>query len=181
MARSHQKKSPFRTSTKGPLMSDMWEFAKGFEKEGKEYYERLAKESSIEELSGVFSILAAEEQRHYDLFDKLQKGQQAEAENSGALGSAKEAFARLSKDNDMPEVIEDAESVYRKALTLENSSIKFYEEALVKLEDAEQKSIVTDVLDQERSHARIISGMIEFIGRPKEWLENAEWHHLDEY
>jgi len=27
----------------------------------------------------------------------------------------------------------------------------------------------------------LLENIIDFISRPRNWLENAEWHHLDKY
>ena len=36
---------------------------------------------------------------------------------------------------------------------------------------------------EEEKHLRIVRAITEFVSRPEpgNWLENAEWHHLQEY
>jgi len=36
---------------------------------------------------------------------------------------------------------------------------------------------------EEANHLRIMENIVEFVTRPEpgNWLENAEWHHLNEY
>jgi hypothetical protein len=36
---------------------------------------------------------------------------------------------------------------------------------------------------EEKKHLRIMENIVEFVSRPEpgNWLENAEWYHLDEY
>ncbi len=163
-------------------MADVWEFAKEIEVTGKAYYEKLADESAIEELSGVFSFLAGEEQRHYDIFTNMEKGLPTpELKHSEALKSAKDAFSNLAASFQVPEVIEDSESAYQKALDLEKKSIDLYENALREAKTDQQKTALEFIIEQEKKHARIVGAMMEFVRRPKEWLENAEWNHLDQY
>ncbi|MFP4417857.1 MAG: ferritin family protein [Chitinivibrionales bacterium] len=163
-------------------MIDVWEFAKQIEVEGKKYYEKLAQDSAIGELSGVFSFLASEEQHHWEIFDSMQNGLKTpELKQSDAIGDAKSAFEKLSRQFDMPEVIEDPETVYSKALDLEHKSIDLYQDALPKAETDEQKAAIEFIIQQEKKHARIVEAIMEFVRRPKEWLEDAEWYHLDKY
>ncbi len=163
-------------------MIDVWEFAKQVEVEGKQYYEKLAEDSAIGEIAGVFSFLASEEQHHWEIFDSMSKGMKApELKDSDAVGDAKAAFEKLSKQFDMPEVIEDSETVYSKALDLEHKSIDLYQNALSKAETSEQKAAIEYIIQQEKKHARIVEAIMEFVRRPKEWLEDAEWYHLDKY
>jgi hypothetical protein len=36
---------------------------------------------------------------------------------------------------------------------------------------------------EEDKHLRIMENIVEFVSRPEpgNWLENAEWHHLETY
>ena len=73
---------------------DAWELAKSIEKEGKEYYLKLAKESPEPSLAGVFNFLAKEEQRHYDIFDAMQRKAPVHTEP----GTASAEFNHLDED-----------------------------------------------------------------------------------
>ncbi len=163
-------------------MGDIWQFAKDFEKEGQRYYEKLALESTIPELAGVFSFLAQEKKRHFEILDNLQKNLQPDpVKNGSAFEKAGDAFKKLASGPDVPDVIEDAESVYRAALQLEKKSIEYYAQAVDKVDSDDQRAALEFILEQERTHVRVVEAVIEFIGRPREWLENAEWTHFEEY
>ena len=162
-------------------MADIWEFAKEIEVQGKAFYEKMANDTAIEELAGAFHFLAGEEQRHYNIFDSLQKGIPAPDAKAGQIGDVKSAFEKLSKSFEKHEVIEDSESAYEKARSLEEKSIEYYQEVLSKVSDPAQKAAVETILAQEKKHAEIVDSLKEFVKRPKRWLENAEWYHLDRY
>jgi hypothetical protein len=49
------------------------------------------------------------------------------------------------------------------------------------VDDGAGRETVEAVLPQERKYLRGVEGTVEFVRRPKEWLENAEFHHLDKY
>src|SRR3972149_1076231 len=42
------------------------------------------------------------------------------------------------------------------------------------------KNIFTK-MKEENKHYFILENIINFVSRPQTWLENAEWHHLEEY
>lgn len=36
-------------------------------------------------------------------------------------------------------------------------------------------------LEEEKKHYFLLDNIIEFVSRPEQWLENAEFYHLEEY
>jgi rubrerythrin len=163
-------------------MSDIWQAAKDIETKGKAYYEELAEKAPVEEVKSVLTVLAGEEQKHYDLFDSLQKGMPPEEAAAANVGkTAKESFEKIAKEFQVPAGLDDAEEAYRKALSIEQTSVEYYTELLGKVEDKLQQSTIETVISEEKRHEKIILGLLEFVRRPKEWLENAEFCHLEEY
>jgi rubrerythrin len=76
-----------------------------------------------------------------------------------------------------------AASEYRKACEIEEVSQKFYQEKANLVEDGPERQILLRLAKEEKNHLRIMENIVEFVSRrePGNWLENAEWHHLDEY
>jgi rubrerythrin len=72
---------------------------------------------------------------------------------------------------------------YRKAMAIEEKSRKFYQDKAAETGDKEEKQIFLRLAGEEQKHFRIMGNIVEFVSRPEpgNWLENAEWHHLDEY
>jgi rubrerythrin len=163
-------------------MSDIWQEAKDIETKGKAYYEQLAAQTPVEEVKSVLKMLAGEEQKHYDLFDSMQKGMPPEAAAAADVGKiAKEEFTKIAKEFRIPTGLSDAEEAYRKALSIEQASISYYSELLGKIDDKLQQSAIETVISEEKRHEKLVLGLVEFVRRPKEWLENAEFYHLEEY
>ena len=163
-------------------MSTIWEKAKDIETKGRDFYIELAGKSSREEVASIFKVLADEEQKHYDLFDSLEKQLEVgELPKSTSISDAKEAFARLASAFKTEDPVEDAESTYAKALELERTSVEYYNSILEQLDDGKQKEAVKTIIGEEQRHERIVEGLMEFVRRPKEWLEDAEFYHLEEY
>ncbi|MBD3391723.1 MAG: hypothetical protein GF418_06655 [Chitinivibrionales bacterium] len=159
------------------------DMAKQIEQEGIQHYHRLAEETPYREMAGIFEYLAREEQRHYDIFDAWQKKHKApEIERTDIAQRAKKVFERLTKDIDSLGVAAiDQDDAYYKALTLEKNSVSVYTEMLAKTQSPEQEKQLHFIIGQEESHMRLVQSLMEFQRHPHEWLENAEWHHFDEY
>lgn len=163
-------------------MSDIWQEAKDIETKGKAYYEELAEMTPVEEVKSVLKVLAGEEQKHYDLFDSLQKGMPPEEAAAADVGKiAKEAFEKIAKEFQVPAGLSDAEEAYRKALSIEQASVEYYTELLGKVDDKLQQSAIETVISEEKRHEKLVLGLLEFVRRPKEWLEDARFYHLEEY
>jgi rubrerythrin len=163
-------------------MGSVWEAAKEIEQKGYDYYEKLAAETSFDDLKGVFSKLSEEEQRHYNLFTSMENGMPPE-ESAGpnVMTAAKDAFQRMAKAFKTPDDIGDTEQAYAHALEFEQASIDYYQEILSKTDDKLQAAAIGSILAEEKRHKRLIQGLVEFVRRPKEWLEDAEFYHLEEY
>lgn len=164
---------------------DFLDFAKEIEKQGIEQYSVLAHTLQVNDLRGIFEFMADQEKRHYDLFDSWQQNGVATLELpvETVLGKAKDAFEHLAghfMDKNFISPI-NYEQAYKQALELENRSIVLYEEAFPKIKDDGRKRLLKLVVEQEKAHAQFITALMEFLHHPGEWLENAEWNHLDEY
>jgi rubrerythrin len=163
---------------------DFLDFAKEIETQGMEQYAILAYSLSIKEVRDVFVFMADQEKRHYELFDSWQRnGQPPEISGETVLGKANEAFKFLAEHYMAENFLTPLNyyEAYEKALLFENRSVALYEEALLKVTDQSQQSVLKTIIDQEKAHARFITGLMDLLRHPGEWLENAEWRHSDEY
>jgi rubrerythrin len=161
---------------------DFFEVAKKMELESKSFYLEQAQKAPVAQLAGVFRFLADEEQKHYDLFTALQaRSAPAPLRDSGILSRAKDAFAGQFEKFAVPDTINDYESTYLKALDKEQHAVAFYTAESQKLTDSRQRGDVVFVIEQEKKHVTFIQALLEFVRRPKEWIENAEFNHLDQY
>ncbi len=163
-------------------MSDVWETAKSMENEGKEFYEKLAAESTLPGVSKIFSFLAKQEQKHFDYFDLLSKGAPAgDAADEDPIAKVKAIFAEVEKPaaDFVPE--DETVGAYEKGLSLEVKSIEYYEKILNGSDSDYAKVALKAIIEEEEKHKKILSAIIDFVKRPFEWLENAEFNHLETY
>jgi rubrerythrin len=159
------------------------EFAKEIEQEGIAHYRSLAGRTQIKELNSIFNFLADEEQRHYEIFNSWEENPDIPPlEKSGVLTHAKETFAAMTEQfKSFGAPVVHRTEAYEKALAFENKSIELYTAALDTLGEEGQKSVLTSIIEQEKSHARLMQSLIDFQRHPGQWLEDAEWYHLDEF
>ncbi len=163
---------------------NMFDFAMGIETEGLTLYQTMARNTPIRELAGIFDFFAREEMRHYEIFKAWEKNITAPpVEETGLVQKTAEVFKGLSRGFEtagIPAI--DHEDAYKKALSLEEKSIAYYNELMAQIAGEEQKLVIELIVRQERAHKRLINQMMEFQRHPHEWLENAEWnHHEEEY
>lgn len=164
---------------------DVLGLAKEIEQQGYEHYMNLADSTPVREISGIFKLLAREEKNHFEIFAAIEKNSVVPpAEDSEIVEHAEKVFQSLSdhfKTAGVPAF--DHDDAFEKALQFENKSIRFYSEIISGKEftDESNKAVLLYIIAQERMHARLISSLMEFFRHPGEWLENAEWRHIDDY
>ncbi|OQX09196.1 MAG: rubrerythrin [Desulfobulbaceae bacterium A2] len=163
---------------------NVYEYAMEMEKDGEKYYRELAAHCPVEGVRSILTMLANEEVKHYNTIAYLQKraGDFPPAETL-VLENAKNVFTRMKEEKtDIRFASSDLES-YRKAVAIEEMSREFYLDKAADVEEEDVRQIFLRLAGEEEKHFRIMENIVEFVARPEpgNWLENAEWHHLDEY
>jgi rubrerythrin len=166
---------------------DIFKYAREIELQSEQLYRDLATQSPIQEIASIFGFLAGEERRHCELLRTMSRHAAFPSiEKSSILIDSKAAFKNLSEHFTAPGTIAvDREYALGAALDFEKKSISLYEKALMELapgsDDERSRPVLLQILEQEKNHARLVESLMEFHRHPHEWLENAEWNHLDEF
>ncbi|MBN1671786.1 MAG: ferritin family protein [Kiritimatiellae bacterium] len=160
---------------------DIFEFALKMERDGEAYYRELAEKSTDPGLASILKMLAEEEVRHAELIEALAGGSAAEAEAATVLTDAKNVFVKMKEEQREFSFHISQIDLYKKAQELEKKSQDFYAAKAEEAADGRQKKLFLQLAEQEKQHDFLLDNIIEFVSRPQTWLENAEWHHLDEY
>ena len=71
--------------------------------------------------------------------------------------------------------------MYQKAREIEKQAKSFYQEKADEVEDIAQKKIFNLLAAEEQKHYFLLDNIVEFVSRPQQWLEDAEFFHLEEY
>lgn len=164
---------------------NIYQFAMQMEKDGENYYRLLSKECSVPGLARIFTMLADDEVKHYKVVERLsRKEKDPQLAEARILENVKNIFVTMQADKD-DLLVDSTKSAreYRKARDIEETSQKFYQEKANLVEDEHERQIFSRLAKEEEKHLRIMENIVEFISKPEpgNWLENAEWHHLDEY
>lgn len=164
---------------------NIYAFAMQMEKDGENYYRQLAEQSGSAGIKKIFVMLANEEVKHYRVVELLsKKSGNPQLAETNVLENVKNIFIEMKQTKEELHIDTTAEMQnYRKARDIEEQSRKFYEEKAGETEDEAERRIFLQLAGEERKHLRIMENIVELVSRPEpgRWLENAEWHHLDEY
>jgi len=164
---------------------NIYQFAMQMEKDGEHYYRLLAYESSVPGLAKIFTMLADEELKHYNVVERLsRKENDPQLAEVRILENVKNIFVSMQAAKEELHIDSTkAASEYRKARGIEEMSQHFYREKANLVEAGPAREIFLRLAKEEEQHLRIMENIVEFVSRPEpgNWLENPEWHHLDEY
>ena len=159
---------------------DIFEFAMQMELDGRNFYLELAGKADDQGLQSILEMLAADEMKHYNILQdmKIKKPSMAKTE---VLDNAKNVFGEMRNKGEDKSFPTAQVELYKKAQEIDEKSRVFYIEKEKEVEKAYQKKLFRRIAEEEKKHYVLLGNIISFISRPKEWLENAEWYHLDEY
>jgi len=159
---------------------DIFEFALQMEKEGMDLYLEIAGKSDDRGIQKIFGMLASDEKRHQDVIRRMRDGD-PDVEETEVLSEARNVFAGMRDDGEKIDTAQPQSDLYRKAMDIEERSVRFYTEKAEEEKDPGKNKIFEALSREEEKHLFLIENMVEFISRPETWLENAEFNHLEEY
>lgn len=164
---------------------NIYEFAMQMELDGEKYYRQMADHSGSPGLKKIFSMLAAEEVKHYRVAELLsRKEDNPQLAKTTILDDVRNVFTEMREVEQELQVDTTEETQnYRKARDIEEKSMRFYLDKAEQVQSEPQHSILLQLAGEEEKHLRIMENIVEFVSRPEpgNWLENAEWHHLESY
>ena len=161
-------------------MVNIFEYAMQMEKDGEDYYRQLAQKTDNNGMKTILTMLADEEVKHYNAIEKIKK-QKTQIAESEILTDAKNVFVQIRESGDSFDFDINEAELYKKARDIEEKSRDFYTEKAGEVTEAYQKELFLKLSDEEQKHYVLLDNIIEFVSRPEQWLENAEFFHLEEY
>jgi rubrerythrin len=159
---------------------DILEYAMQVEKEGEAQYRELAERSNNPGMKKILTELADSEVEHYNVFKAIKENSDIPGIDEAILPNVKNIFSEMKRDKafyvDATEI-----ELYRKALVHEKKSQAFYRQKAEEVDAPALKEMLLKIAEEEAKHYQVLEGLIDFLSRPDQWLEDAEWHHIDEY
>ncbi|MBN1974534.1 MAG: ferritin family protein [Sedimentisphaerales bacterium] len=159
---------------------DIFEYALKMEKDGESFYRELAAKVNNKGLQLILTMLADEEARHYQAIESMRQDKYQMAETT-ILDDAKNIFVEMKEKKQELEPDQEQIKLYEKAQEIEKKSQQFYNEKAQQADLVEHKKLFIELAKEEEKHYFLLENIIKFVSRPKLWLENAEWYHLEEY
>lgn len=159
---------------------DIFEFAIQMERDGEAFYRDIAAKTPDKGLQTILLMLAEDEQKHARTIQDMQS-QTPAMKATTVLDTAKNVFVQMKDFGGEIDLSGDEEKLYREAMVIEQRSISFYLDRADQVEKDEQKAVFQQLAEEEKKHYRLLQDMADFVKRPKNWLENAEFSHFEEY
>lgn len=160
---------------------NIFDFAREKEKYAEEFYRDRAARSPDKGLAEVFLLLADEEEKHYELIEKMQNEAPVELGETTVLADATAIFEKIREGTKKFGFDQAELELYKQAQQIEDNARKFYLEKADEVETPAQREIFHKLAEEEKKHYFLLDNIIEFVSRPQQWLENAEFYHLEDY
>ena len=158
-----------------------YDYAMQLEKDGEKFYLEASSSTASPGLSSILIMLAAAERMHYAAFERMKKNEPVTVAATAIFTVAKNVFVRMREEEGWKGMSISEIGLYQKAQEIEKATETFYLEKAEGLKGQPQERIFRQIAEEERKHIFLLQNIIDFVSRPENWLENAEWHHLDAY
>lgn len=159
---------------------DIFDYALQMEKDGESFYREIAQKTSNEGLQKILTMLADEEVKHYQVIERMKQDKYQMTETT-VLDDARNIFIEMKEQGERFESGQEQAELYTRAQEIEKKSQQFYQEKAGQTYKDDQKKLFERLAKEEEKHYFLLENIIAFVSRPKQWLENAEWYHLEEY
>lgn len=161
---------------------DVFDFAIKMETDAEAYYKNLAEQTDIEGIRNVFLDLAADEKKHFEIFQSMRaRSDLAAMRDSEVLNNAKNIFEKLLQIKPAMSRLQGNLDAYQHAMKMEAEAARVYEEALTHETNPEMKKLLQRVIEEEQKHYNIIENLYDFVNAPNEYLAWGEFSNLDEF
>lgn len=160
---------------------NIYEFAMKMELDGKAYYEKMAAETAVTAVKSIFTSLAVDEQKHYEVIQSIKDGANPEMADSAVLETAKNLFEELAADRNMVGSLKKSLDAYQHARKIEADSVKLYEDMAKYEEDPETVQLLLRIANEEKKHFNIMDNLYDYILAPQNYLAWGEFSNLKEF
>lgn len=161
---------------------NIYDYAMKMELDGKSFYARQASESDVAGLRTIFSRLAEDEQKHYDMLKQLKdRSGPVVMATSARLEETKNVFQELLENGQTPDELSGDIEGYRYAMKVEAESFRLYEAAAAKETDESVRRVLLRIAEEEHEHFNILENIYQFVNAPNQYLAWGEFSNLDEF
>lgn len=160
---------------------DIFDYAIKMEEDGEIYYRKIGEKSDDTGLRSICFMLADDEKKHSLILEKMKESADVPMEDTNILSQSRNVF-QLMKEDDAPVSTQMSQiDMYHTALELEKKSLEFYQEKAAETDNPGHRDTLLKIAEEEKKHYTLIEHIIQYISRPQQWIEDAEFNQLDEY
>ena len=146
------------------------------EKDGYSFYKKAAAQTNSDMGKTIFEGLAADEQMHLDVFEKMFEETVSNAEWKDLVLSSKKYAKIPIFPKDLKEIEGDNPNsseldALRIAMDSEKEAIEYYTKIRENLNDSEVIKIIDEIIEQEKNHYSILEGEFNHINSTGYWFE----------
>ncbi|HMA62819.1 MAG TPA: ferritin family protein [bacterium] len=160
---------------------NIFDYAIQMEQDGEKYYRELAEKTSDKGLKNIFNMLADDEVKHREILQQIKEKEDTSMAETEILTESKNIFIEMQDQHKDLRTTEEEIDLYREAKEIEQKSVDFYKEKAAEVDLPEQKEILEKIADEEKRHYHLLDNIEELLLRPKQWVEDAEFYHLEDY
>jgi len=154
---------------------NVYEYAMKVEKEGEAYYREMANMSPNAGLKRIFTMLAEEEVKHYNVFKSMMKKEKLDIDNLNLITDTQTIFETLANEKDNVSFDEKQINYYKDAIKREENSHNFYIEKSKDIEDEQERQIFIEIAHEETKHKKVLEEIVYFLEEPDNWVASAEF------
>eukprot|EP01029_Cantina_marsupialis_P029503 TRINITY_DN78128_c0_g1_i1.p2 TRINITY_DN78128_c0_g1~~TRINITY_DN78128_c0_g1_i1.p2 ORF type:complete len:156 (-),score=30.19 TRINITY_DN78128_c0_g1_i1:743-1210(-) len=154
---------------------NVYEYAMKVEKEGEAYYREMCSKASNPGLKRIFTMLADEEVKHYNLFKNMMNKDNVDFDKLDIITDTQTIFNTLLEEKDNVQLDSEHIQYYKDAIEREANSQNFYIENSKKLEDSKEKEVFIKIADEEKKHKKILEEIVIYLEEPADWVASAEF------
>ncbi len=146
------------------------------EKDGYTFYTKAAVQSRSDMGRTIFESLAADEQKHLDVFQKMFEDKVGQSEWKDLINSSKK-YASIpifpTDLKDAPGMDPDSTEIdaLRMAMDSEKEAIDYYTNIIENLENQELKNVIQEIIEQEKNHYSLLEKEFNHINTTGYWFE----------
>jgi rubrerythrin len=146
------------------------------EKDGYSFYKKAAAQTNSDMGKTIFEGLAADEQMHLDVFEKMFEETVSNAEWKDLVISSKKyaeipVFPKDLKESEGDNPNSSELDALRIAMDSEKEAIEYYTKIRENLNDSEVIKIIDEIIEQEKNHYSILEGEFNHINSTGYWFE----------
>jgi len=160
---------------------DIYDYAMKMEKDGEKYYRELVQKTNMKGLKSILNMLADDEVKHYKVIEMMKQNTQPQIVETKILTTVRNIFSQMKEKNEKFDSEVSQLELYKKALNIEEKSHDFYSQKAEEINDDSKKKIFLKLAEEEQKHYYLIDNIIDFITKPGNWAESAEFFKYDQY